>query len=461
MRIELAALAFASGCVSTSIASDLDAVRALTSQDLPDDVLDAVDPALDESIERALEEPLTADAAVRISLANNRELRASLRELGIERGRLLQARLFPNPEVEFDLRYQEDRLQPIQAELFVEYALTEALLLPMRAEAAARDLDEARYRAAQDVLEAAYRARASYYAVQAAEQRAAIAMRALDALAAARDAAMMLYESGNATELDVAAQIAAYEEARADTAELELDRASARERLNRVLGVHGRATQWTVEAELESVPAEADLPENIERTAIGASVELAAMRMHLEAIAQRLGLSQTEGWLPDIHVDAHAEQDGNTWEIGGGARITVPLFDHNEGTSAAYEAEFDAAMERYVGAAIDIRSEAREAHNRLQSAHRRALQYQNVIVPARNRVYEQTLLQYNAMQLGIFELIAAVRARLGAEIAAVDSLAEYWTARAALDVLARGTRVSNEDVRASSFSVGESSPGGH
>ena len=43
-----------------------------------------------------LAQPLSADRAVRIALLNNRERRATLRELGVSRGLMVQAGLLPN-----------------------------------------------------------------------------------------------------------------------------------------------------------------------------------------------------------------------------------------------------------------------------------------------------------------------------------------------------------------------------
>ncbi|WP_053230703.1 TolC family protein [Sandaracinus amylolyticus] len=465
MRASLVAIVLAllgAGCATTSIRADLDRIETISGHALPPDVLDRVDPVGDARAREILRAPLDADDAVRLAIANHRELRAALRELGIERGRVLQAGLLPNPEIEIDLRSQDDPEQPLQVELYAEFELTHALLTPMRVDVASRELDAARFRAAGRVIETAYLARATFYDAQAAEQRLAVAVRALDALAAARDTATMLFDAGNVPELDLATQIAAYEEARAVTAELELARAASRERLHRVLGLHGDATEWTIAAPLDDVPEESEIPDALERQAIESSVELAETRMRLEAIAGRVGLSRTEGWLPDVTVDVHAEQDGQTWEMGGGASIELPLFDRNEGTTAAYEAEFDGLMERYEGAAIDIRSAARDARNRLVSAHLRAKQYGTVIVPARARVFRQTLLQYNAMQVGVFELVTALRAQLAAELSSIDALRDYWTARAAMEALLRGRRVSGEVVSSSTgIGAGEQSAGGH
>jgi outer membrane protein TolC len=109
-----------------------------------------------------------------------------------------------------------------------------------------------------------------------------------------------------------------------------------------------------------------------------------------------------------------------------------------------------------------VRSAAREVRNRVVSAHARAKQYQDVIAPAQANVTEQTLLQYNAMQIGVFQLLEARREELSAQMARVDTLREYWSARAALGALLAGARVEG-DMPAATFmqNSAEMNAGGH
>ncbi|WP_081465959.1 TolC family protein [Stigmatella aurantiaca] len=440
----------APGCVSPSMQSDLARVRELTHMPLPPQLAVARDEGtgFPEEVRQWLQQPLTAEAAVRIALLNNRELRASLRDLGVARGQLLQAGVLPNPAVEVELRQQEDPGLPFepQAEVRVEYGLTQAVLSVARARAAQRELEAARYRTAAFVVELGYTVRAAYYAFQAAQQRVAIATQALDAFAAARDASQALFEAGNIPELDAATQDAAYESARATVAQLELEVLERREQLQRLLGLHGEATAWTVTETLPRMAEQEPALENLERKALTASLELAETQHRLEGAAQRAGLTSVEGWLPDVSVGVIAERKSpvapahGEWEWGGVIHFTVPLFDRRQGTRSASEAEFDALMERYQGMAIDVRSAAREARNRVLSTYLRARQYQQVLLPARQRVMRQTMLQYNAMQIGVFQVLQVRREQLDTELAYVDLLREYWTAHAALEALLAGRR---------------------
>lgn len=445
------ALAGAAGCAGPSAESDVAHIGRLSSVRLPPSAAsEAVDEETPDDARALLRRPLTADAAVRIALLNNRELRAALREVGIARGDLVQAGVLPNPELEISVMPRQGTLEHTHLEFSVEYNLTSALLAPMRKSAARAEHEAARYRSAGAVVELGYQVRAAFYAVQASQQRLAITHRALDGLAAARDAARALLEAGNVAELDAATQEAAYEEARVTAAQIELELLERRERLQRLLGLSGPDTAWRIDAELPAAPEQVTVPPRAETRALSASLELAELRSRLEAAARRAGLARTEGWLPDVAIGVHGERElaapgedheHDGWHIGGALHFTLPLFNRKQGVVAARTAEFDSLLERYHARAIDVRSALRDARNRLSSAHARARHYQRVVVPARKRVLDQALLQYNAMQIGVFQLITARQGQLDAELALVETLREYWTAKAALDAILAGRRV--------------------
>jgi len=453
------------GCVSSSISRDLSHVRGLAkSQPLPPLPAGRVDPELAEDTEPLLERPLDADTAVRVAILNNRDLRARLRALGVERGQLMQAGLLANPVFEVEVAPERDS----HVELRAEYDVMSFVMTPMRKRASERELEAARYDAAGDVVELGYEVRGAFYALAAAEQRVRMAAVSLEALAAGRDAAQALFEAGNINQLDAATQLSAFERARVTVAKLELEVAERREQLQRLLGLFGQATQWSLAANLAPVPEAPELPDDLEGRAIRESLDRRAREQHLEALAKRAGIARAEGWLPRLDVDVHSlvgnpdssAHDNLRW--GGGVSLDVPLFDHQQGVVRSLKAELESELERYQGLGIELRSRAREVSARVLSAHRRAWQYQRVIVPAQAKVMEHTLLQYNAMQLGVFPLLEARRAELEVALDYTETLREYWTAKAELDALLAG-RAVNDDSRAreARFDGGASARGGH
>ena len=265
----LTILALTTGCASSSVANDVRDVNVFLAQQqrgtgnparidtpvsLPDEDAWEKDGA---HVELMLAKPLTADEAVRVALAQNRELRASMYELGIARGQAVQAGLLPNPEIEVSLRKQEDPFQKIQADLGFEYNLSALILVPLRKSVADADFDATRVRVARDVLETAFQARLAFYDVQARQSVLDLRKRAFDAFQAGYAAAVELHRVGNLPDVDLANQRAMVEASRIEVAEAENALLDARERFNVAAGLSGTQTLWTIAGPL---PGPEDAP---------------------------------------------------------------------------------------------------------------------------------------------------------------------------------------------------------
>lgn len=452
-RVLIAGLAALWGCAACSaLPADIETIRALTGvavADAPD--ASEADLTADASEGALLPASVDAEAAVRIALRNNRALHARLHELGIARGRRTQAGAIANPTLEFEVLPERDS----DYELRVEYEVSSLLLAPLRAGVADAELEAERHRVAAAVVQLGYAVRAAIYALQTAESRRDLTREALAAIAASRDAAETLHAAGNLPSVTVAAEIAVHEQAHVALERLELEVADRREVVKRLLGLHGDDTAWRIDLHLPAVPRALPDLGAAERRAIEHSHDLAALKGALEATSRRTRLSRTEGWLPDVSVDVHALQGtpedatGSDWRFGGGVSISVPLFDRRQGALQSDEAAFDATLDRYQDLALRIRSDVRTIRNRVLAAHRQVLRYEEVVLPAQRTLMEQTLLQYNAMQIGVFELLRARRQALAAQLGHLDAQGDYWTAAAALDALLEGARVNVSETAAS------------
>jgi cobalt-zinc-cadmium efflux system outer membrane protein len=68
----------------------------------------------------------------------------------------------------------------------------------------------------------------------------------------------------------------------------------------------------------------------------------------------------------------------------------------------------------------------------LRGAQDRALYYRDIVLPLQERIVNEAQLQYNAMQIGIFQLLRDRGQQIEAGVAYVEALREYWVARAEL-----------------------------
>ena len=428
----LAVPVVAAGCAATAPAG-ADQVAHLAGLPLPPMRSIDIDPATRREVDALLARPLDPDAAVA--------------ELGVPHGALVQAGLLPDPEIEVEVRRPEEERQ-LDLELRVELELGAFFLRPLRSRAARDELQAARLDAAAQVVALARDARVATVALQVAEERRRLAADVLEAQAAALDAARALVEAGNAPALELVTQEAAFESAQAAVVLLDLDAVAAREHLATLLGIPGDV-RWSVRPGPPAVPATDDVPPEVEARAVTASLELAAAQRGLSGADRRIALARAEGALPHLSVALFGEREDRTWAVGAGLRLAVPVLDRGRGRLLSARAGRAAGAERLRGLELAIRSDARRAAARVRLEHRRAVQYASSILPARRRVLDEVLLHYNAMQLGVFQLLEARRLVSEAEQQAAEAIAEYWTARAELDALLAGVRPSSARSRAS------------
>jgi len=69
---------------------------------------------------------------------------------------------------------------------------------------------------------------------------------------------------------------------------------------------------------------------------------------------------------------------------------------------------------------------------------RRGRALRTVLLPLRERVVQHAQLRYNAMLLGVFQLLVARREQIDAYRDYLDSVRDYWIARADLERAAAG-----------------------
>lgn len=427
-------------CATTSMSGDFGAIERSVGARLELEALALprvdVPEATPAEVDQLLSRPLTADDAVRVALLNNREARAALAEVGIARGAWVQAGLIPNPEAEFEAR-DPGGPQPVQMVVGLEMNLSDTLLAPLRAGVAEATLEAERLRAAGMLLDLAWQTRVAFYEVQALQQKLELRLRALASQQASWETAVELSKVGNLPAFAVANELAAVELSRVQVAEAENALLDGREALTRKLALSGAHTGWTVAGPLPT-PKEAPDAELTEAKAIAASLELTELLARAEAASRKVGLAKTQAWLPHLAGGFHGERDATLWELGAHVTVGLPVFDRAQGRQLSARSEYEGLRARAEGQALHIRSAVRTTLNRVDSAGRRARHYAQRLTPARQAVLEQTVLQYNAMQLGVFQVLASQRAVTETALAQVDATLDAWKAQAALELLLAG-----------------------
>src|ERR1700751_1300182 len=381
-----------------------------------------------------LRRPLTVDAAVQIALLNNRSLQATFEEIGLSAGDLLEAGTIPNPRFDLAIRFPDKPPSGTYIDYGAAIDFLSIIMIPLKKRVAKDQLESAALRVADDTLELVSQVKGAFYSLQASQQLLKRFKLILDANAASLDLAQRQHEAGNIKDLALAQQQASYSLSRLDLATSEAEIRRNREKLNRLLGLWGADIDWQIAGELPQVPS-SDFPiGGLERLAISQRLDLQADYLRVTSQAEDLGLTKAfrlVGAL-DFGIESERETDSQT-RTGPRFAIELPIFNQGQARIARGEAALRQAKDKFEALAIDVRSQIRELRDELTSKREIAGFYQDELLPGQRRILNESLMNYNAMEVGNFELFTTKAEEARTEREYLEAVRDYWIPRAELE----------------------------
>jgi outer membrane protein, heavy metal efflux system len=397
------------------------------------------DAEVDRHLDALLKEHLTEDHAVEVALLNNPSLQATYEELGVSQADMVQAGLLSNPVIGGSIGFPISGGGISEHEVSLVQDFVNLFTLPLRKRVAQEQFLADTLRVAHEALSTAAEVRKVYRQVQALQQLVELRRVSFQAAEAAADFSARLRAAGNITVLDLASSQAAAEEARLALAEDELALVEAREHLNRLMGLWGLRTQWTLSEKLPPLPDEEASLEHLEALAIRQRLDIDAARKQALLLWNALELARSTRLFGRMEVGVHMHRDADGPRLlGPTLSLELPIFDQRQALIARLEAQHRQSERRLMELSINARSEVRAARARLLSLRGMAERYRRVLLPLRETVLEQSQLQYNAMQIGLFQLLSAKREQVEAYRGYLEAVRDYWIARADLEQLVGG-----------------------
>lgn len=434
------------GCASVSLDAGFPEVRAAVEERHGARIVWNQGTELDreaaDQLRSLLGRKLTVADAVQIAMLNNRDLQAVYTELGLAQADLVQAGLFRNPMLDAAVLFPLSGARP-DLQFGAVVGVLDALYIPLRKRVAAAQFEEAKLRITGAVLDFAAQVGFAFYVHQANEQLLELRQTVVQALTASWDVSRRLHEAGNITDLDLARDRVGTETARLALRSAEIAARQSREQLNRLMGVWGEQTQWEIDGRLPDVPVDPPPVNGVEREALARSIDLAHARQRIIAAGEQMGYERATSLIPGAEVGLEAEREEG-WKLGPVLSVPLPLFDQGQARIGRGAAGLRRAQQEYYALAVRIRSTARAVRDRVLGAQDRARYYRDILLPLHERVVSEGQLQYNAMQIGIFQLLRDRAQQIEAGVAYVEELREYWVARADLaQILSGRLPVSN------------------
>ena len=457
------------GCASFTDDGGMAPIIAEVSGSIGKDAVKIVSPeqaaAARMRVEAYLKKSVDPDTAVQIALLNNRGLQADYNVLGISEAAYVAASLPPTPTLAIDRLASGATLEierKIAADLLALATLsTRSEIARTQFEAARQKAIEATFRTAGETRRAWYRAVTSRNTVDFLEQ-------ALASANVVAEVTTKLGETGGATKISQARAIAFQAEVAGELAQARLKASNDREALTRMLGLWGADVDYQLPRQLPRLPKVKKLAD-AEVDAIRRRVDLAALRLELDALAKSLGLTEATRFVSMIDVTYGGTYDRNTsggisettFKRGVGIDLQIPIFDLGEADTRRARETYMQAANRLLEKAINIRSEVRASYTTYRSTHDIAVLYQAKILPLRRTINEQALLNYNGMLIDVVELLTTARESAQSNIAAIAAKRDYFIAVVDLEAAVIGGGSSSPAAGADVAPTTTAAPGGH
>jgi outer membrane protein, heavy metal efflux system len=398
--------------------------------------------AVEETLDRLLAAPLTAESAVAVALVANPSLQAAFEELGVAQADLAQASRLQNPEASALVRFPHEG-GGRNVELALVQDVFDLVARPLREKAAAAQLEQAKLRVAHEVLGLAADVKEAFVTLQAGEELVARLQVIRDVTGAAAELARAQHRAGTINDLELESRTVIERESVVDVAVASADARAQRERLNRLLGLWGPRAAWAASRDLPEVPADEVALPGLERLAIRQRQDLRAARWGVDQVGRALALRKRTRFFPvGLQFGVNTEKDVTGARLTGPElRLQLPIFDTGKASVARLESEHRRAQRQLEAIAVGARSEVREQHGRLEASRALARYHREEVLPQRRRILELTVQHYNAMFKGAYDLLQAKQAEVAAERGATGAWRDYWIARARLERAVGGALV--------------------
>jgi len=282
----------------------------------------------------SLADELSDERAVLIALWNNAFFLETLTDLGIASGDLVQAGLLPDPEFWYIASVPGKPLRYL-----VDFPIESLWLRPIRVAAASKELFRVRDRLTQIAIDLIRDTRQGFADVVLAYGRREVAHQAVDIRKKIASIARQRLEAGDISRQEYSAALIESHIAEQDAARIDYDVGITEERLRNLMGTSDDRTLLLIRRIPERYPAPPALAPLVADAVRNRPDALAAADA-AAAATERLRLTRI-GWFRFLGILDASGGYRDSHEVGPGFRMTVPLWNWNQGNIARAEAELE------------------------------------------------------------------------------------------------------------------------
>jgi len=389
-----------------------------------------------DSVKKSIDlaDGLDEDELVAVALTLNPALKAKRLANGDAQASMIEAGLWPNPEVGASWRpgigsasgHTEDAdllvdlLQPWSRSARIDAAAA-------RANEIAADVVAEEWRVVREVRLRRLDVLAAEQSLALLDEESALRRRTLDMIVRQRAA-------GEGTQLGVSAAELDLAEVRRDRLRAESETQTARRALDELLGLPPNyELRLTDSGKPLGVTVFDDLTDDeLDRRLVAGRFELRALEAAHVAAESELRLAVRHQF-PDLKLGLSYSRDADGSKyLGPGAQLEIPLFNRNQGEIAAKANARDRTRAEFVATLHRLRAEAYEARAQMQRARLEVEMQEKDVMPLVRRNQDLVDAALGAREVNVLDRVAAQERALRARQSYFESVVRYQ--RAVVDV---------------------------
>lgn len=369
----------------------------------------------------SLDDGITEDEAVAISLYNNAAFQELLVDLGIARGDLIQAGLLPNPEFVYFWPMSEKPYKYL-----FDFPIEAIWLRPIRVKSAAREADRVAERLTQAGLDLMRDVRQAHADVVLAHERVRVAREGMSLRGRIAELAEKRFKAGDTSEQEAATGRIDSAQAQQDAARIGSDVPVLEERLRNLMGIGLVRGPLRVDA-LPPPQCHVLDADTLTKEALASRPDALAAVEAVAAAQARVAFAKL-GWVRLLGIaDATSGKDSHV--LGPAVRVTVPIFNWNQGNTARADAELERAIRNQKTVANQIILDVNRAYYQYRQSCNELEILRTKVRPEVEGAVKRAQAGYQAGNIAIFIVLENTRQRLDADLREAQlhgDLRRFW-----------------------------------
>ena len=384
---------------------------------------------INNQISSILNKELNSSDVIKLALINNFELQAKYKELGLSQADLVQASYLDNPSSSISKRF------PGKASEF-DFSINfiSALLLPMKKQMAEYEFEATKLEMVDAVLAHAFKAKELFHKYQLLQSELSLLQQKLRVEEAAMSTSKEYRKAGNIQELEFKEYEQKFHETRLELLHKKSETVAVKEQLNIEMGLSGAQTNWDSVPGLYKINSTEDFSENLEDVGISNRPDILSLNKRILAKAKQLGIVNITSYLPQLTITSHFEREPEGKKsTGPSIDFPIPIFNWGSAQRAAARNILEQANDQMKSLEVKIRAEVRSAQAQLAVNKAKVQYFQDFLIPVMEKKLTQAQLQYNAMNIGVFDLLKVKSEQTQVKIEYVNTVYEFWISRLELE----------------------------